>query len=64
MATTKQQSIMVNFALEKETKGAVRYAETKDNDLTENVVGTLYIRKSTFAKIGSVPQTLSITITF
>lgn len=42
----------INFTLEKETKGAIRYQEDQATQLSEPVIGTLYIRKSGLAKLG------------
>lgn len=53
--------VTLKFTIEKETKGAVRYAEDKDA-LSEGVVGTLYVRKSAFKELGQIPQTLTLTI--
>jgi len=54
------------FVLERETKGAVRYAELgsdgKVASLEEFAIGTLYLRKKV---IGSaIPNRLSVTIEF
>lgn len=54
----------LNFRIERETKGAVRYYEVDENgnalDQTQYVVGSLYIRKT--ALKGAVPQELTVTI--
>lgn len=56
----------LQFKLDKETKGAVRYQEIEaatDNALRgdDAVVGTLYIRKQAFAG-EEYPQQLTVTI--
>jgi len=57
-----------SFILERETKGAVRYAEVNSEgkiieELDHYVVGTLYIRKHVFASgSGLIPARLTITI--
>ena len=45
--------------MEKETKGAVRYAEKGSPD--KHILRTLYIRKTAF-KEGSLPQQIQVTI--
>lgn len=53
----------INFALEKETKGALRFEEvTKPG--TPDLVGTLYLRKDRVEKEndGKFPQTLKVTV--
>lgn len=52
--------LKLKMTLEKETKGAVRYAEDKPQGGGEPAVGTLYIRKS--ALPAKIPQALTITI--
>ena len=54
---TEPKEITLRFELEKETKGAVRYAEAG----TE-AVGTLYVRKS--ALPSPYPKALAVTIAF
>lgn len=56
--------LIVNFELNKVTKGAVRYTEVTGDQLVEPIIGTLYIRKSGLAKLGhkSIPDKISITI--
>ena len=58
MATSK--SLKVNFAFERETKGAVRFQEQDVKDGDEPVIGTLYLRKKHLG--GSVPKNLTVTI--
>lgn len=59
MATANNSALVsVKFAFDKETKGTVRYQE----DGHAPVIGTLYIRKSHFAK-PEYPQSLTVTIT-
>jgi len=56
--------ITLNFAVEKETKGAVRYAEVGADGKPAFApqIGTLYVRKSAMSD-GNVPQRLQIEIT-
>lgn len=59
MATANNSALVsVKFTFDKETKGTVRYQE----DGHAPVIGTLYIRKSHFAK-PEYPQSLTVTIT-
>lgn len=58
--------MIVNFILEKETKGALRYQEAsvegKPKSISEGaVIGTLYVRKSALSS--AVPQALVIELT-
>jgi hypothetical protein len=52
----------LQFTIEKETKGAVRYTEQGVGQFDEPVVGTLYVRKSTFKSLGKIPQSLTVTV--
>lgn len=52
----------MTFTLEKETKGAVRYAEQGVGQFEEPTVGTLYVRKSAFKELGRIPQQITITL--
>ena len=54
----------IRFTFERETKGAVRYAEETSNSLAEPSIGTLYIRKSTLAAAGHkvAPTVLNVTV--
>lgn len=52
----------LTFAIEKETKGAVRYAEEGVGQFDEPTVGTLYVRKSAFKDLGKIPQQITVTI--
>jgi hypothetical protein len=58
----KTQTLTFNF--EKETKGAVRFSEQTQGELTEPVVGTLYIRKSGLSKMGldRIPNVVKVTL--
>lgn len=61
-------SINVQFTLDKETKGALRYAEVngegKQVEIADGAkVGTLYIRKSAFPG-GVTPRALNVVVTF
>ena len=60
MAATKENGALVSvkFAFDKETKGTVRYQEEGHAP----VIGTLYLRKSHFAK-PEYPQSLTVTVT-
>ena len=53
----------LKFALEKETKGAVRYQEVGDDGAPAFApqVGTLYVRKSAMSG-GKIPKLLTVTI--
>lgn len=53
----------LKFAVEKETKGAVRYQEVGDDGQPAFApqVGTLYVRKSAMPN-GKIPKILSVTI--
>lgn len=55
--------IKLNFAVEKETKGAVRYKEVNPDgtDVFDAKIGTLYMRKS--AMPGRVVKNLTIHVT-
>jgi hypothetical protein len=53
------------FTVEKETKGAIRFAEinpenNETKDFSEAVVGTLYVRKHA---LDGTPTTIRVTIT-
>mgnify|MGYP001343360088 CR=1 FL=1 len=50
--------LVVNFKVEKETKGTWRYVEV--GDINNQIIGTLYIKKP--ALNGKVPQTLVVTV--
>jgi hypothetical protein len=54
--------ITLHFAVEKETKGAVRYKEVNSDgtDAFDPKIGTLYIRKS--AMPGRVLQQVTLTV--
>lgn len=54
----------LNFVLERETKGAVRYAEVQDSSLDEATIGTLYIRKSAIREAGLtvIPKSVRISL--
>lgn len=51
--------IQCDMTLDKETKGAVRYAEGGDPE--KQVLRTLYIRKTALQK-GGVPKEIQVTI--
>lgn len=55
---------ILNFVVEKETKGAVRYKEVDDHgaDAFAPVVATLYVRKSAMPG-GKIPPKLRVDIT-
>lgn len=57
----------LEFKLERETKGAVRYFEVDDegrriDNIQDAVIGTVYIRKS--ALDGKVPQSIKLVLKF
>ena len=57
----------LEFKLRNDTKGAVRYEETRDGevvDVYDAVIGTLYVRKSGLKQMGltSYPPTLTIVV--
>jgi hypothetical protein len=54
--------ITLHFAVEKETKGAVRYKEVNADgtDVFDAKIGTLYVRKS--AMPGRVVQSLTLNV--
>ena len=59
--------LAINFIKERETKGAVRYTETDADGEVIGIpdgalVGTLYVRKATFA--GVIPGALAVTIDY
>jgi hypothetical protein len=56
----------VPFTVEKETKGAIRYQQVKEDGSPHTIeggaqIGSLYIRKSAFAE-GAAPQKITITV--
>jgi hypothetical protein len=51
----------VNMVLDRETKGALRYAEMQD-ETQENVFNTLYVRKVAFK--GEKPSKISVTVEY
>lgn len=51
----------VNMVLDRETKGALRYAEMQD-ETQENVFNTLYVRKVSFK--GEKPAKISVTVEY
>jgi len=53
----------MTFKKEKETKNAVRYQEQTVNDVTPAKIGALYVQKATFAEHGSIPDTITVTVT-
>lgn len=55
----EQKTISVEFALERATKGALRYQEVAPEG-TDPKIGTLYIRKTGLA---GEPQRLTVEIT-
>jgi len=62
---TNGASTVVTFALEKETKGAIRYQEVDAQNVPVKAeggakIGTLYVRKS--ALNGEIPQKLKVTL--
>ena len=51
--------LKINFTLEKETKGAVRYQEVAEKEPT---IGTLYLRKWVFGTSGDYPKNLTVIV--
>lgn len=53
--------LVINFTFEKETPGAVRYAEDRiKGHEDEYAVGTLYLRKTALEE--PYPETLTVTV--
>ena len=56
----------VAFKLEKETKGALRYAEVDEKgepiEQAWAKIGSLYLRKSAFERGAEFPKTLRVTV--
>jgi hypothetical protein len=52
---------IVNMVLDRETKGALRYAEMQD-EAQENMFNTLYIRKVAFK--GEKPNQIEVTVEY
>jgi len=52
----------LKFTFEKETKGAFRFKEADVGKFDEPKVGSLYIRKSALKELGTVPQSVEVTI--
>ena len=48
----KNNSVTVNFEVEKVTKNTIRFAEKLENEFSAPVIGTLYVPKSTLGQIG------------
>lgn len=61
---TKNQKLVLNFAMEKETPGTIRYQEVDgDGNPSKGAavkVGTLYIKKATLGS--DIPQRLEVQI--
>jgi hypothetical protein len=62
------KQITKTFVFERETKGAIRYAEVDAageiiGDYTQFVIGTLYVRKSALNGDG-IPSSLKVKIEF
>ena len=54
----------LNFIIEKETKGAVRYRETDGKQIATNyTIGTIYIRKTAF-RDGKYPKSFRMDLEF
>lgn len=53
---------IANFKMDRETKGAVRYAEQSPDG--HEIIGQLYVRKSGFALAGveGVPETIQVAV--
>jgi len=59
--------IEVNFKLEKETRGALRYVEVGEQgevilEPARAKIGSLYIRKSVFEREATYPQALRVIV--
>jgi hypothetical protein len=50
MAKKENEKLQVKFAMEKETKNTIRFAEVEEDGYAK--VGTLYVPKSTLAQLG------------
>lgn len=57
-------NVTLNFIVEKETKGAVRFKEVDETgaDAFAPSIGTLYVRKSAM-RGGRIPPKLTLTVT-
>lgn len=63
MTDVMWETIEVEFAEEKETKGTFKFAEVLEGQLSEPLIGTLYVRKSTLKQLGWEPgKNLSVTL--
>ena len=62
---TKATVLQANFALDRQTTGAIKYAEIDEDggflDMRDAKIGTLYLRKT--ALEGKAPQRVTATIT-
>jgi hypothetical protein len=57
-----KKTLTLQFVMDKETKGAVRFAEvTKADD--DPIMGKIYLRKTTLEPVGS-PDKITVTVTF
>lgn len=67
---TKTKGRLVQFALDKETKGSIRFKEVDDDgeevEKDQAVFRTIYVRKSFLKEIGvkGIPDTAAVTINF
>ena len=61
--TAKSTDLSIEFTLEKETPGTIRYKETVDeaSPFDGPVIGTLYVKKYAAAKLGN-PEKLTVTL--
>ena len=68
MTTTEPASLVVEatFAFEKQTKNALRYQEIDDKGAVIKTawakIGTMYLRKSAFARGSKFPGNLTVTL--
>lgn len=69
--TAKRAGAEINFTLERETPGAVRFKELDSNgneieSADDGAINTLYIRKAFLKRIGvkNVPDGCKVSITF
>ena len=48
----KNNTVTVNFEVEKVTKNTIRFTEKLESEFSAPVIGTLYVPKSTLGQIG------------
>lgn len=57
----QKKSVVLTFDQERETKNTVRFQE-RPNESGVTFVGTLYVQKSIAMALGSMPETLTVTV--